>query len=430
MGVVIFSNRTAKRILSLLHDQEGHGIVANPNDRHDSPYRARLVKPLLVCRGESPLKVKVLPGWWHRRDYLILVTKEHEVDVTEGTCYVVIELKSDEGENPSVCPDGAEIKTYRDLPYTGLPSMEHGGKMKDTILVLAKVVVWDNKITAIEQWTAGDVKDWAELPDSENSQMVDRYKTLQWHDIAGQKNTLGLYGIQNVPHPHVAFAVYSAKEDGVGELRWHYPDSDNPDATDESWRDKSIQVLNERYNRVVQLWQFRYGWTSAWDPSDTILIRHNLGSGYELRYTTLWSMAEDIFDKIWPILEARLENPDLGNGAQNTYEELTDYADGTTIRSTSGQLVIGQRRWNIGELSLSGSGVIEGAVRWAYVEINLDTGDAELKISADGNKPTDTQTSSGYLYCITLSRWKRTADGWERLCRARPELHIHGILAE
>ena len=252
MGVVIFSNRTAKRILSLLHDQEGHGIVANPNDRHDSPYRARQVKPFLVCRGESPLQVKVLPGCWHRRDHVILLTEEVVVDVT-ATCYVAITLKSGGGENPSVCPDDVEIKTYTDWPT------EEGGKQDDTILVLARVVVEDNKITAIEQRTVGDVNDWAELPDSENPQKTDGYKTLQWHDIPGQKETLGLYGINSVKYPHVAFGVYSAATDEKGELRWHYPDSDNGEM---SVRHKSIQVENEENNRCVQLWGFRYGGTT------------------------------------------------------------------------------------------------------------------------------------------------------------------------
>jgi len=202
-----------------------------------------------------------------------------------------------------------------------------------------------------------------------------------------------------------AIGIYHATTSTSGELRWYYPDSEGP--TDHA--DRSIELDEESEKRFVQLWKFRNGETSEIYLDDHVLFRHKDESDntYELQYVTLTSLKEKLLD-----------------------EELIDYADGTTIRSRSGQLVIGQRRWNIGELSLSGSGVSEGAVRWAYVEINLDTGDAELKLSADGNKPTDTQSSSGYLYCITLSRWKRTADGWERLCRARPELHIHGILAE
>ena len=410
MGVVIFSSRTAKRLLSLLHERDGHGIETSANDRHDFPYRARLIKSFTIRRGDMPLKVMVTGGKWIRRDQAIEFS-ETELTIEE-TSYIYVFLttaKEENSEHPSLVFDTVGVEASTTWPEKASDNKTSQG---NRIRVIGRVTVEGESISRIEQYHAGDIVDWVEVPDSHNEvypdnegDSEDRIKTLEWHDIETQKKLLGLYGVDTVEADKKAIGIYHATTSTSGELRWYYPDSEGP--TDHA--DRSIELDEESEKRFVQLWKFRNGETSEIYLDDHVLFRHKDESDntYELQYVTLASLKEKLLD-----------------------EELTDYADGTTIRSRSGQLVIGQRRWNIGELSLSGSGVSEGAVRWAYVEINLDTGDAELKLSADGNKPTDTQSSSGYLYCITLSRWKRTADGWERLCRARPELHIHGILAE
>ena len=405
MGVVIFSSRTAKRLLSLLHERDGHGIETSANDRHDFPYRARLIKSFTIRRGDMPLKVMVTGGKWIRRDQAIEFSETELTIEQTSYIYVFLTTAEENSEHPSLVFDTVGVEASTTWPQKASDNKTSQG---NRIRVIGRVTVEDESISRIEQYHAGDIVDWVEVPDSHNTvDPENQIKTLEWHDIETQKKLLGLYGVATVEAEKKAIGIYHATGSTTGELRWYYPDSENP--TD--YPDRSVELDEVSGKRFVQLRKFRNGETSEIYSEDHVLFRHKdeeSTNAYELQYVTLASLKEKLLD----------------------VQELTDYADGTTIKSTAGQLVIGQRRWNIGELSLSGSGVSEGAVRWAYVEINLDTGDAELKISADGNKPTDTQSSSGYLYCITLSRWKRTADGWERLCRARPELHIHGILAE
>lgn len=118
-------------------------------------------------------------------------------------------------------------------------------------------------------------------------------------------------------------------------------------------------------------------------------------------------------------------------GVTGTAEELDVTVDDQAFSISDGELIIGTRRFVISGCTADGTDATVGDYRWIYVEIETDQwgGTSQGGITDDEYKALDSFTSTEQIYRVNISKWVKTSDGWAFVCKAKPELHQHGVVA-